>query len=127
MVSLRLFESKVIGSFNRIKQDMMNLWNTINLLKQEQLQINAKIDSADAYGSLDRLELSQLRQKIESLEKAMENGAKPQKFVLNKKNHKLHENSCLFAKKIKPENQIIIDGEDELLETRYVRCACMGA
>ena len=112
-----------MDSFRRVKLDMMNLWNSISYIKQENDKLKLQLDSEIRNRNADQLEFTKLNLKISELQKSQDNlraslsGVislinNEKVLILNKNNNKLHESHCPFAKRIKSENQIVQKGDD---------------
>jgi len=100
------FENNVKLSFSKTKSDVYYLFDQVQKLQKEVL--NLKLDNKE------------LKETITSLQNIQE-----YEVVASEKGKKLHNSSCVFAKKINPLNKLVFNSVYDGITSGYEVCDCL--
>jgi uncharacterized coiled-coil DUF342 family protein len=110
-----IFEKNVIESFNRVKSDVVKLWERLEGNTKEHEEMKNKISELERMQSIIIQNVNYLREKLPK------NGV-----ILNKESNTLHRENCFFAKNVKEENREFINSLEDIRGKDYRKCTCMS-
>lgn len=108
MVDTELELYKVRVAFDRVKSDILHLYEKIKLLEVENNNLKKEL----------------ARKQVAS--KPRTSSKKDEVFIGHKKSKKVHDSDCPYGKNITSDNRVIFSTLNEALKQRYVRCSCLG-
>lgn len=104
---LELYKIRV--GFDRVKSDILHLYEKIKLLEAENNQL--KKDLARKEVKTKVLPTKKEEDKV---------------YIGNKTSKKIHASDCPYAKNITSENREIFSTLNDALRKKYVTCSCLG-
>lgn len=125
-------------AFLTVKEDISNLWGHTKALNQRLANIESSLESINR--RLDSLEFDAKVPQKEFIEvpkteyievpktKIVEVPVPEKKlFIANTDSGKLHEEGCVFAKKILPEHKVVLESIEGASLKGYKPCVCLEA
>lgn len=104
---LELYKIRV--GFDRVKSDILHLYEKIKLLEAENNQLKK---------DLARKEVTSSKKKSSKSDEKV--------YIGNKTSKKIHASDCPYAKNIVSENREIFSTLNDALRKKYVTCSCLG-
>jgi hypothetical protein len=113
------FEDNVMISFQRVKEDVLALRQTVAVLQQQQQMLTQKLEEYKAQRNA-----SAPRTRTKTVVKRVTKNAPKKKFVAAKTGRTYHVESCPFAKNIKPSNKVTFASAETMKNNGYKPCDC---
>lgn len=125
------FKKDVYNSFNRVKQDIGSMRETIKDQNSELQRLKEKV--FDLYGII-----TDLQSHIQSVETTKDVPQPPvlsapkiepqpvapqKKFVVSLKSGKVHDRECFFAKQIRPHHRMLFNTKMDAINKGYSICS----
>lgn len=105
MVSQDFELYKIRVAFDRVKSDILHLYEKTKQLEQQNNELKKQL-------SKNQVQNSKLPENIT--------------YIGHKNSKKIHDPHCPYAKRILPENRIIFSSINEALKQKYTKCSCVG-
>ena len=101
---------KIRVAFDRVKSDILHLYEKVRRLEEQNNQLKKELAKYEVTSS----KTTQTSNNEEKL------------YIGHKNTKKIHASDCPYAKNIASENRIIFSNLNDALKKHYVTCSCLG-